>query len=135
MVQIKKQQSCIEGVVTLYYLLIIADGVISPKEIEMGKVMRISENIDERFFNQLLEGCKEKDNDIILKECIESLKNCEYHAKIRTIAWMSNIANSDGFMDPKEWSLIYRIYHKELNLDLSKIMEVQKTLPKFIPVK
>jgi len=38
------------------------------------------------------------------------------------------VANGDGFMDKTEWQLIYRIYHKELNLPLEEIFKVQKEL-------
>ena len=43
---------------------------------------------------------------------------------------MCVLANSDGFMDKAEWQFIYKIYHKELNLPLDSIMEVQKELAK-----
>jgi hypothetical protein len=33
-------------------------------------------------------------------------------------------------MDKAEWQFIYKIYHKELNLPLDDIMEVQKELSK-----
>ena len=59
-----------------------------------------------------------------------SLKKCNHESKVRSIAWMSLIANSDGFMDPQEWKLIYYIYNTELKLKLSEIMEMQKQLPR-----
>jgi hypothetical protein len=38
------------------------------------------------------------------------------------------IANADGFMDKTEWQFIYKVYHKELGLNLDEIMKTQKEL-------
>jgi uncharacterized tellurite resistance protein B-like protein len=60
------------------------------------------------------------------------LKQLNYKQQVRIIAWMCVIANADGFMDRGEWQLIYKIYHKELNLPLHDIFAVQKELNKKI---
>ena len=70
------------------------------------------------------------DKKQIIAECIASLKKCDYQLKVKCIAWMSLIANSDGFMAPEEWKLIYYIYNTELKLDLKDILETQKQLPR-----
>ena len=118
------------GLVTLYHLLINADGYVDEKELRMGKVMKKHENIDDWEFNYHLKKVAELTNDEILDICIESLKKCDYNDQVKAIAWMSLIANSDGFMAPEEWKLIYRIYNNELHLRLSDILDTQKVLPR-----
>ena len=96
----------------------------------MGEVMRNYEKIDDCEFNDHLSKIGEKDKEQIINECIISLNKCDYDWKIRCIAWMSLIANSDGFMSPEEWKLIYHIYYTQLKLDLSDILEIQRQLPR-----
>lgn len=118
------------GLASLYHLLIIADGQIDEKEVKMGEVMRNHEKIDDCEFNDYLSKIREKDKEQIINECIISLNKCDYDWKIRCIAWMSLIANSDGFMAAEEWKLIYHIYYTQLKLDLSDILEIQRQLPR-----
>jgi len=94
--------------------------------------MRQAEGIDENKFNQLLEKLKPKKHEDIYKECIHGLKKLDTKNQIRCIAWLCVVANADGFMDKKEWMLIYKIYQTELNLRLDDIMMVQKELNKII---
>lgn len=126
----RKNEDCIDGFIALYYLMIIADGVISPKEVEMGNLMIQHENINEQYFHQKLEEYREQDKSKLMQTCILNLSKCDMEEQIKAVAWMSNVANSDGFMDPQEWALIYKIYNKELKLDLNKILEKQKELPR-----
>jgi len=118
------------GLVALYHLLITADGRVDEKELKMGEVMKKYENIDDFEFDYHLKRISELDKEVVIHDCITSLRKCDYDWKIRCIAWLSLIANSDGFMDPEEWKLIYKIYNTELNLDLTDILEMQKSLPR-----
>jgi len=122
--------SYIEGLVSLYHLLINADGYIDEKEIKMGELMKKYENIDDSLFNHLLDKISSQKKNEIISDCVDSLNKCEYEWKVKCIAWMSLIANSDGFMAAEEWKLIYLIYNKELNLNLNDILEMQKHLPR-----
>lgn len=118
------------GLVTLYHLLINADGVIDDKELEMGELMKKHESIDDWEFNYYLNKISDKNDEEIIQQCVESLNKCDYDWKVKCIAWMSLIANSDGFMAPEEWKLIYHIYNTALHLNLSDILNVQKQLPR-----
>jgi uncharacterized tellurite resistance protein B-like protein len=120
----------ISGLVSLYHLLINADGEIHEKELRMGEFMRKAEDIEEYQFNYLLNKVKGENKTVILQNCIKSLRQCDHSLKVKCIAWMSLIANSDGFMDAEEWRLIYQIYYKELKLDLKEILACQKELPR-----
>ena len=114
----------------LYHLLINADGHVDEKELSMGRLMKKHENIDDWQFNYHLKRISDLNKEQIVAECINSLKKCEYEMKVKCIAWMSLIANSDGFMAPEEWKLIYYIYNTELKLNLKDILEMQKQLPR-----
>ena len=118
------------GLVALYHLLINADGHVDEKEIRMGDLMKKHENIDDWEFNYHLNRIAGQDKDKIISDCVSSLNKCEYDLQIKCIAWMSLIANSDGFMAPEEWKLIYHIYNTELKLNLTDILEMQKQLPR-----
>jgi uncharacterized tellurite resistance protein B-like protein len=117
---------------TLFFLLIHADGDVNEKELLRCKQMMKAEGIDETKFNLLLEKLKLKNREDIYKECVQAIKKLEIKNQIRCIAWLCVVANADGFMDKKEWMLIYKIYQTELNLKLDDIMKVQKDLNKVI---
>ena len=112
----------------LYHLLVLADDNVNEKELSFGKEMLKVEGIDEARFKTQMEGLKAKDGATILAECIVGLKKLDKKKQIRCLAWLSVIANSDGFMDKEEWELIYKIYHTELGLPLDEIMKTQKEL-------
>ncbi len=112
----------------LYHLLVLADDNVNEKELSFGKEMLKIEGIDEASFKTQMEGLKTKDGAKILAECITGLKKLDKKKQIRCLAWLSVIANSDGFMDKEEWELIYKIYHTELGLPLDEIMKMQKEL-------
>ena len=112
----------------LYFMLIIADGKISEREIASGDQMINIESINEMEFKSQIESVKSKDQSVLLAECLAGLKKLDRSQQIRIIAWLCVIANADGFMDRAEWQLIYRIYHKELDLPLEEIFKVQKEL-------
>lgn len=114
--------------IKLYYLLVYADGVVDQKELAMGRRMCLYEKIDESTFDQEINNLKGMDHDLIYKESLRGLKLLTPGFQIRFIAWLSLIANADGFMDEREWQLIYRLYNKDLCLSLADIMTKQKEL-------
>jgi uncharacterized tellurite resistance protein B-like protein len=63
---------------------------------------------------------------------VNAIKKLNVKTQIRCIAWLCVVANADGFMDKKEWMLIYKVYHTELGLRLDDIMLVQKELNAFV---
>jgi len=119
-----------KSLLALYYLIVHADGKLTDKEIKMGELMRDHEEIDPGFFTTYLESVGSADQEKVYRDCINSLLKCSYEDKARCIAWLSNIANADGFMDKREWELIYKLYSKELHVDLNDILQLQKTLPR-----
>ncbi len=126
----KNKTNYIEGLVSLYHLLINADGHIDDKELKMGELMKKHEGIADEVFNATLERISGMPKDDVIEDCIISLNKCDYDLKVKCIAWMSMIANSDGFMAPEEWQLIYHIYNTKLKLSLTDILEMHKQLPR-----
>lgn len=112
----------------LYYLVISADGQVNNHERASGKWLAKTEGIDADEFNAQFELLKSRDSSALLKDCIKALKRLTRNEQIRIIAWLCVIANGDGFMDKMEWQMIYKIYHKELNLPLEEIFKVQKEI-------
>jgi uncharacterized tellurite resistance protein B-like protein len=113
---------------SLYFLLIHADGNVSEKERMRGLQMMQAEGIDEGKFNLLMEKLKLRKPADIYTEAVAAIKKLNVKSQIRCIAWLCVVANADGFMDKKEWMLIYKVYQTELGLQLDDVMKVQKEL-------
>lgn len=120
----------IEVLISLYHLLVNADGVIDDTEIKMGDFLKKHEGIDDIYFNEHLNKVSELDESELTEDCIATLSNCDHTWKIKCVSWMSLIANSSGFMAPEEWKLIYYIYKTRLKLKMPEILEMRKTLPR-----
>jgi uncharacterized tellurite resistance protein B-like protein len=117
-------------IIGLYYLIIGADGKITDKELELGKKVIKAEGFDEAKFEISLSAYQSADKNKLYQDCLEGLKKLSPTLQIRCISWMCVIANSDGFMDKREWELIYKIYYTELALSLDDIMKTQRVLNK-----
>jgi uncharacterized tellurite resistance protein B-like protein len=121
-----------EVLTRLYFILICSDGNVNEKEVSYGRKMVEAEGIDEKYFFSQIKILEVNNQHELLPEAIAGIKKLPRQDQIRCIAWLCVIANSDGFMDKAEWQMIYKIYHKELNLPLDEIMKVQKTLAQSI---
>ena len=119
----------LDGICALYYLLIAADGIISEKEIKMGKLMCRHEGLGYDYLEKSIECYRTMRPDQLLHIALNALLGFPNQLQIRLLAWMIKIANADGFMSPEEWRLIFRIYKVELKLSQTEIMEIQKQLP------
>ncbi|HPM30975.1 MAG TPA: hypothetical protein PLJ60_11635 [Chryseolinea sp.] len=111
-----------------YYLLICADGHVNEKELLLGNTMIAVEGLDGKKFEDAIGTFKSQDKKQIYNLCISGLKKMEKKKQIRCVSWLSLIANSDGFMDTKEWDLIYKIYNTELGISLNEILKTQKEI-------
>lgn len=115
-------------VARLYFLLIHADGKVNEKEMGLGKKMMLLEEFDYLEFQNELQKIDGLKMELLFEECVVGLKKLPKKKQIDYIAWMCLIANSDGFMDKREWDLIYQIYKKSLYLELDEIMARQREL-------
>ncbi len=114
--------------IKLYHLLVSADGKINEKELVAGKQMIKAEGINEFEFDRIMASLQNRYANVVYSECLEELKKFGRETQIRCMAWLSLIANADGFMDKNEWHFIYNLYHKELSLQLDEVMKKQKEL-------
>ncbi len=110
----------------------MADGEVHSKEEEMGDRMLQHLSMNKEKFDEQIEMLTQQESEKIFEECVKELNTFNKNDQINCMAWMCLIANSDGFMDKNEWNLIYRIYHKNLALNLSEITMRQKELHRFI---
>ena len=117
-----------EVLTKLYFILICSDGNVNEKEVSYGRKMVEAEGIDEKYFFSQIKLLEVNNQQALFPEAISNLKKLSREEQIRCIAWLCVIANSDGFMDKAEWQMIYRLYHKELDLPLDEVMKVQKSL-------
>lgn len=112
----------------LFYLMIMADGRIDKKESSMGDNMIRCEGYDKDLFYRAVNAASAKNRDELYDDCVAALKTLDQSDQERLLAWMCLIANADGFMDNKEWSFLYQIYHRELNLERASIFRMQRTI-------
>ncbi len=126
---VKKDRSYFEeGLASLYYLLICADRTIDTRELDMGKTMIEMEQLDILKFYSKIDRFSTEPDSLIYNTCIQSLKSCSEEEKIRSLAWMKLIANSDGKLDSKEFSLIQDICINEFNLSLNQVLKKEEHL-------
>jgi hypothetical protein len=128
MMNARASQYYLNALSALYLLLSQSDGEEDEREKRMLGKMLVVEGIDPVRFGYLREGIEGLPSHELYEICLRTLKSCSKDLQVRCIAWMTIIANADGFMAPDEWKLIYKIYHTDLGLDLKQIMTVQKQL-------
>lgn len=109
-----------------------ADGEVKEKELELVNKMIQVESLSDKDASILLSKFKDKDSGKLLDDCIKDLKKTDKLTQINFLAWLCVIANADGFMDQEEWALIYKVYHKELNLETNEVMNRQKEINRSI---
>jgi uncharacterized tellurite resistance protein B-like protein len=119
-----------EVLTRLYFILICSDGNVNEKEVSFGRKMVEAEGIDEQYFFSQIKLLEVNNQHELLPAAIESLKKLTRDEQLKCIAWLCIIANADGFMDKAEWQMIYKVYHKELQLPLDEVMKIQKNLSK-----
>lgn len=117
-----------QGLTSLYYLLICADKTIDMRELEMGKTMIEMENLDVNAFYSKIDFFSSEPDKIIYNTCIQSLRNCSETERVRSLAWMKLIANSDGDLDDKEFDLIQHICINEFKLNLNQVLKNEESL-------
>lgn len=116
----------------LYYLLIYSDENANEKELDSIKKMIKVDGLNEAEFNVQIRMLELKDKTTLFNNCVLGLKDLSREQQVRVVAWLCVVANADGFMERTEWQLIYKIYHKELNLPLNEIFSAQKELNKLL---
>lgn len=121
-----------DTILGLVHLVANADGEVKEKELELVNKMIQVESLSDKDASILLSKFKDKDSGKLFDDCIKDLKKVDRVTQINFLAWLCVIANADGFMDQEEWALIYRVYHKELNLETNEVMNRQKEINRSI---
>ncbi|HTH57895.1 MAG TPA: TerB family tellurite resistance protein [Cyclobacteriaceae bacterium] len=116
------------ALIKMYFLLVHADGEVNDREVQLGNRMAKIEGLSETEFNVILDMLEKRAGANVYDEGIEELRKLDHQNQVRCVAWLCVVANADGFMDKTEWQFIYKVYHKELGLNLDEIMKVQKEL-------
>lgn len=116
-----------ETLVIAYYYIINADGVIDPKEVTFGEMMIKKENIRAADYHTKIQELKNLGQDrlkSLLKEMMTKLNSVQ---QVKVVAYMSKIADSDGFRDPSEMSSIQDIYNG-LHIHLNDVIRVKESI-------
>lgn len=114
--------------VRLYQLLALADGNLSESERTMGEQMAHLESLDVEWFHSQVKSLAAVPANVLLTESVAGLKELPRPKQVNALAWMCVIANADGFMDSREWALIYSLYHKQLGLELGMVQQAERHL-------
>ncbi len=117
-----------ESLVSLYHLVSSADGKVSSMEEKLCELMIESEDISKEQYNGVMQGFSNLSEADSYTKTINSLRQCDVDCQTRILAWARRIANADGYMAKEEWALIFKIYKKELDLNLKDIISCELPL-------
>lgn len=113
-----------ESTLSLCYLIGNTSGNMTHFETRMYEFIKHEENISEEVADLILSEIGSRSHEYILDKGIQALSQCEKPDQVKCLAWMNKIANADGYLADQEWSIIYEVYNKELNIKLEEILEV-----------
>ncbi len=117
-----------KGTLTLCYLLSQADGEMTDDEVKTFELFKSHEGLSDSMYNSIINNLEARNYDEIYDIGISEIKHCDKLDQVKCLAWMNKVANADGFVDTDEWALIYKVYNKELGLNIGDILDFQ--LPK-----
>ncbi len=113
--------------VSAYYYILIADGMVDPKELTFGNRMIEKEGIQKDDFENKLDELSNQETSIVEKYIKDSLKKESHENQLKVVAYMVKIADSDGVKDPHEMTSIQSITD-ELNLHVNDIIKAKEKL-------
>ncbi len=113
----------IESTISFYYLIASADGKTNQFESKMYEFLKSSEGISDQDSKATLLKLNAMSDQEIFSNGVDKLNECTKEEQVKCLAWMNKLANSDGRLDDEEWSIIYQVYKKELDLTLEEILD------------
>jgi len=119
-----KHTNYTHSTIALCYLIGNAHDGINDFESRMFNYIIRHEDLSGDECNSLIRKFDEMSYQEILNSAVENLKKCNKKEQLRCLAWMNSLANVDGYLADQEWSIIYNIYKKELNITLDEILAV-----------
>ncbi len=116
------------GLLYFIHLLIKADGVTEPSELEGLSKIRAGENISAETFKEFEDGIRSKtDNEIYLLG-LENLKDCTDTQKLKVFATLYRLAEIDGTVHSKEIRLLlYAV--KNAGVKFNQVVDFAKSNP------
>ena len=114
-----------ESTLSLCYLIGNTNGNMTHFETRMYEFIKHEENITEEVADLIVGEIETMSHEYILERGIQALNQCEKTDQVKCLAWMNKIANADGYLADHEWSIIYQVYSKELNITLKEILEFE----------
>ncbi len=110
-----------------YYYIIIADGMLDPKELSFGNLMIEKENIERSEFEDELDELANTNVDIIKKQLRDHLSELPKEQQLKIVAYMVKIADADGSKDPSELTSIQKII-EGFELHINDIIKMKQQL-------
>ena len=120
-----------ESTLSLCYLIGNTNGNMTHFETRMYEFIKHEENISEEIADLIVGEIETMSHEYILERGIQALNQCEKTDQVKCLAWMNKIANADGYLADHEWSIIYQVYNKELNITLEEILEFELPDPDY----
>ena len=125
---LKKDSHFRKGTLTLCYLLSQADGEMTDDEVKTFELFKHHEGLSDSMYNSIINNLEARNYEEIYAIGLGEIKHCDKIEQVKCLAWMNKVANADGYVNTDEWSLIYKVYSKELGLSIGDILDFQ--LPK-----
>ena len=114
-----------ESTLSLCYLIGNTHGNMNHFETRMYEFIKQEENISEEMAGLIMDEIESMSHEYILEKGIQALNQCKKIDQVKCLAWMNKLANADGHLADQEWSIIYQVYNKELNITLEEILEYE----------
>lgn len=110
-----------------YYYLIIVDGKVDAKELTFANKLIKREEISRENFDATLDSFDYESSDNIRKSLIEDLEGLSKPEILKIVAYMSLLAESDGFTDPNEKDILFDLYEK-FGLNFKDVLKERENL-------
>ncbi|MCG8319808.1 MAG: hypothetical protein MI921_09930 [Cytophagales bacterium] len=120
-----------ESTLSLCYLIGNTNGNMTHFETRMYEFIKHKENISEHVADLILNEIESMSHKYILERGVRALSQCEKPEQVKCLAWMNKIANADGYLGDQEWSIIYQVYNKELDITLEEILDFELPDPDY----
>ena len=116
------------GLLCLSQLLISADGVIAPQEVDAFDLIRKGERISNHTYREFEKIVREKKDRDLYHHSLELINRCSDQEKLRTFAMLYKLSEVDGRVHVKEIRLLlYSI--KIANVEFHDVVEEANSIP------
>lgn len=110
-----------------YYYIMIADGLVDPRELSFGNLMIEKEEITREDFEKELDEMSITDVGEIKEKLKTSMQSLTKEQQLKLVAYMVKIADADGTKDPSEMTSIQKVM-EGLDLHINDIIKMKQQL-------